>query len=364
MSKPAYEALYETIRQEIISGIYPYGSKLPGKRDLAEQLGLSVITVAHALELLADEGYIQPKERSGCYVIYRVTDGYLGQDDSSPSTHAFPATSQLSGDLRSSADIEGFPFSVLARSMRRVITDHEESLLQRSPNQGLLSFRQVLSAYLARSRGIQASPDQIVIGAGAEYLYGLLTDILGKDQIWAIESPSYEQIERIYTARGIPLDYLPLERDGIRSESLWHTDASILHVSPYRSFPSDVTASASRRAEYLRWACEPARILIEDDYESEFSVQRKPMMTLFAQSNQNHVIYLNTFSRTISSSLRAGYLVLPSHLLSQYESRAGFYSCTVPTFEQLLLTDLINHGDFERHIRRVRRKLRATMEKP
>ncbi|MBQ9211790.1 MAG: PLP-dependent aminotransferase family protein [Clostridia bacterium] len=351
MSQPAYLALYEKLRREIVSGGFPYGSKLPGKRALAEQNGVSVITVAHALEMLADEGYLAIRERSGCYVAYRAAEDFQRGQEPEPSYTELP-------ELRSSADVDGFPFSVLAKAMRKVLADQGEALLQKSPNQGLLSFRQSLSRYLARSRGIQADPEQIVIGAGTEYLYGLLTEMLGWEKGWAIEFPSYEKIEQVYSARGIMLDPLPLARDGVQSEALWRTEASVLHISPYRSYPSDVTASASKRAEYLRWSEGPGRIIIEDDFESEFSVQRKPMDTLFSQATQENVIYLNTFSRTISSAMRVGYLVLPRTLLPLYHQRVGFYSCTVPAFEQSVLAELIDSGDFERHIRRVRRKLR------
>ena len=355
MAKPAYETLYESLRHKIIAGDYPYGSKLPGKRFLAEQNGISVITVVHALELLTDEGYISAKERSGCYVVYHASDDYQGQK-SEILLSSFPEPQ------RSSVDMDGFPFSVLARTMRSVLSEHGERILLKSPNQGILPLRQAISHYLARSRGIIAEPEQIVIGAGAEYLYGLLVDLFaGENRIWAIESPSYEKIEQVYSARNIMLERLPLTHDGIQTAVLRKTKASVLHISPYRSFPSDVTASASKRSEYLRWAGQAGRIIIEDDYESEFSLQNKPLPTLFTQSDQDNIIYLNTFSRTISSALRAGYMVLPRHLLPLFQTRAGFYSCTVPAFEQYVLTELINSGDFERHLRRVRRKLRAAL---
>ncbi len=352
MPNPAYLRLYETLRRQIISGEFSPGARLPGKRPLAEQYGVSVLTVAHALDLLSEEGYISVRERSGCYASYRSSGDFPGPESGFSSSD--PA------DQPSSADVEGFPFSVLARAMRRVIQDQESGLMRKPPNQGLPSLRQALSHYLARSRGISASQDQIVIGAGAETLYGRLVDILGNGRIWAIESPSYEKIEQVYAARQVPLDPLPLGRNGIRSEELARTKASVLHVSPYRSYPSDVTASASKRAEYLRWGEQPGHLIIEDDFESEFSARGKPMETLFSQSATRNVIYLNTFSRTVSPAMRVGYMVLPESLLPLCQQRAGFYSCTVPAFEQYLLADLINRGDFERHIRRVRRRLRAS----
>ena len=160
---------------------------------------------------------------------------------------------------------------------------------------------------------------------------------------------------------GVQYEMLPLGRDGIESSALWASNADILHISPYRSFPSGVTASASKRHEYMRWARNEDRYIIEDDFESEFSVSKKPEETLFSHSAKDNVIYMNTFSKTISSSLRVGYMVLPKHLVSVFEEKLGFYSCTVPTYIQFVLAQLISNGDFERHINRVRRKKRKEL---
>ena len=355
MLKPAYERIYESLRAKIISGDYAYGSRIPGKRALAEQSGVSVITAAHALDLLAEEGYIAVRERSGSYV------AYYPASEEMPRTEPDPVSS-VPREQPSSIDVEGFPASVLAKTMRRIITEKMDQILSKSPNQGLLPLRQALSHYLARSRGISAEPDQIIVGSGAEYLYGLLVDLFGVSRSWAIESPSYEKIGQVYASRGIEPEHIPLERDGLQSAALWKSKAEILHVSPYRSYPSDVTASASKRSEYLRWSRQEGRLIIEDDYESEFDLRRKPMESLYVQTDRENIIYMNTFSRTVSPSIRTGYMVLPRALLALYQEKAGFYSCTVPSFEQLLLAELISGGDFERHIRKVRRRLRAAAQ--
>ena len=154
---------------------------------------------------------------------------------------------------------------------------------------------------------------------------------------------------------------MPLTNSGIESKALSSTNASVLHTTPYRSYPSGVTATASKRYEYIHWSEQGHRFIIEDDFESEFSVSAKPADTLFAASKLDNVIYLNTFSKTISPSLRIGYMVLPMHLVPQFEQKLGFYSCTVPAFMQYVLAELINNGDFERHINRVRRKKRKDL---
>ena len=225
----------------------------------------------------------------------------------------------------------------------------------RSPNTGCTILRETLCSYLARNRGIRVQPDQIIIGAGAEYLYGLVVELLGNGRVYGIEAPSYQKIEQVYRSRNVRVDYCPLGKDGILSEALRSTNASVLHITPFRSFPSGVTATASKRREYLHWASEPDRFIVEDDYESEFSLLRKPEETLFAGTSRQNVIYLNTFSRTVSPSFRVGYMVIPRSLLPVFELRVGFYSCTVPTFEQYVLAELISGGDFERHINRIRR---------
>ena len=343
---PAYLSLYETIREEILSGIRPYGSRLPSRRVLARDRGVSAVTVDHSYELLCEEGYAESRPKSGYFVTYREEDGF-----SLPVR--LPRAAAPSPVLPGSRD--SFPFPTLARVMRRVLTDYGERILIRPPNTGCPELREALCRYLARNRGIRVQSDQLVIGAGAEYLYGLVVDLLGPRRTYGIEAPSYKKIEQVYRARGVRLDFCSLGQDGIMTEALRSTPASVLHITPFRSFPSGVTASASKRREYLRWVSVPDRYLVEDDYESEFSLLRKPEETLFAMSKGRNVLYLNTFSRTVSPSLRVGYMVIPRDLLPAFELRLGFYSCTVPAFEQYVLTELLNSGDFERHINRIRR---------
>ena len=354
---PLYLALYLRLREEISLGERRFGEKLPGRRQLAREQNISVITVEHSLELLCQEGYVESRPRSGYYVIYRPQEAFIpGSIPSGPAPEAVPAGSFSSVRTESS---DFFPFPVLARVMRRVLSVYAEDILRKPPNQGALELREALCRYLGRNRGIHVQPDQIVVGSGAEYLYGLISEMLGQDRLFAIESPSYAKIRQVYEARGIRCDLLPLGRDGIRPEALNRTKASVLHITPFRSFPSGVTASAARRADYLRWAGQGDRYIVEDDFESEFSLLRKPEETVFARAARENVLYLNTFSRTLSPALRVGYLVLPRRLLPVFKTRVGFYSCTVPSFEQYVLSELLNSGDFERHINRVRRNRRA-----
>ena len=359
------------VREDIVKGIYPLGTKLPSKRTLVANTGLSIITIEHAYSLLCDEGYIEARQRSGYYVIFSTEDGFSGtlgitkKENVFTTDTSFPALSkshQGTYDNQHHQTTEtDFPFGILAKTMRQVISSLGESILDRAPNTGCYQLKNAISKYLARSRGINVSPEQIIIGSGSEYLYGLIVELLGQTKIYGIEFPSYKKIEEVYNAFGVTIEKLPLKNDGIESIALHNSNADILHISPYRSYPSGVSASASKRHEYLKWANDNNRYIIEDDFESEFSISRKPEETLFSHSTSENVIYMNTFSKTISPSLRTGYMVLPKHLVSQFDEQLGFYSCTVPTYIQYVLTELINNGDFERHINRVRRKKRKNL---
>ena len=351
--KPAYIEHYNSLRNDITDGFYSYGDKLPSKRMLAADSGTSVITVEHAYEILCEEGYAESRERSGYFVIYRDAEWYPVYDFFEPSPKP--------ENLHSSS--EDFPFSVLAKCMRKVITSYGDELLVKSPNFGCSQLRQAIAAYLRRSRGITVEPGQIIIGSGAEYLNSLIVQLLGRDKLFALESPSYDMIRKVYDANGVKCDMLKMGGDGIRSDELIRTKATVLHVTPYNSFPSGITATASKRSEYMHWARERGGIIIEDDFDSEFTVSSKAEDTVFSLEPTETVIYLNTFSNTIAPSMRIGYMVLPKKLLEKFQKTLGFYSCTVPTFEQYVLAEFLNGGDFERHIHRIRRKRRQEKKK-
>ena len=346
---PAYIQLYTQIKADITKGCFKYGDKLPSKRTLCGEAGVSVITVEHAYAILCDEGYAEARQRSGYYVIYKDSDFI--------STGVRQIRRDRS-DILSHGGAGDFPFSVIAKTMRRVISDRGEAILVKSSDKGCTELREAVSSYLLRSAGIKASPEQIIIGAGAEYLYGLCAQLFGTDRTYGIEDPSYEKIRRVYGAYGIKYELLPLSDDGIPTEVLSRTSAEILHITPFHSYPSGVTASAGKRREYLSFIRERGGYLIEDNYDSELTVSNKNEDTVFSLSDDGRVVYINTFSKTVAPSFRTGYMVLPEPLVGEYERKLGFYSCTVPVFEQLVLAELLDNGDFERHVNRVRRQKR------
>ncbi len=351
-TQKAYMQLYEQLRRDIINAVYKYGEKLPSKRMLAEETLTSVITVEHAYGILCDEGYVESRQRSGYFVTYRKNDfvpiAENETHDISLSNHHYHAND--------------FPFSVLAKTMRNVITKYGEDILIKSPNAGCPELKKAISEYLARGKGIHVSHNQIIIGSGAEYLYGLIVQFLGRDKIYALENPSYEKIHSVYGANGANCELLKLGKDGILTSQLSKTKASVLHITPFRSFPSGITASASKRNEYIRWAKDRSAVIIEDDFNSEFTVSTKNEDTVFSLEPIRSVIYVNTFTKTIAPSMRVGYMVLPEKLVKPFFDKMGFYSCTVPIFDQYVLAEFISNGDFERHINRTRRKLRQMMK--
>ena len=346
---PAYIQLYRHLVRDIVAGVYPPGQKLPSKRVMAAETGVSVITVEHALDLLEEEGYAEARERSGCFVTYRQAGDVRVPGSTGPAVTAAEPAAHMAGE---------FPFSVLVRTMRKVLLDYGDRILVKSPNRGCAELREEISRYLIRSRGIEVSADRIVIGSGAEYLYGLIAQLFGKDRSFALEDPSYSKIRKVYEAFGVPCELLRLGPEGIPTGELERSKAGLLHVTPFNSYPSGATAGASKKHEYIRWAERRDAVLVEDNYDSELAVNQKPEDSLFAMDRGRRTVYINTFSKTIAPSMRVGYMLLPESLTEQYERTLGFYSCTVPLFEQYVLAELLRGGDFERHINRVRRQKR------
>ncbi|MBR5139812.1 MAG: GntR family transcriptional regulator, partial [Clostridia bacterium] len=239
-NRPVYLQIYKQIKDDIIGGNYAYNAKLPSKRLLADETATSTVTIEHAYELLCDEGYVESRERSGFFVIFRNSDGF-----------ALPSAPQIQDGKSTYAHHASptFPFSVLAKTMRNVISDFGEAILEKSQNKGRHELRLAIKHYLSRNRGISVDAEQIVIGSGAEYLYGLIIELIGRSRIYGIEYPSYKKIEEVYRAYEVRYDALRLSGDGIDSIALSATAASVLHTTPYRSFPTGVSASASKRHE-------------------------------------------------------------------------------------------------------------------
>ncbi len=345
---PLYEALYRNIREDILSGRLAPGQKLPSKRALAQHLEISNITVEAAYDQLLAEGYIRSQERIGYFaeaVERRTPAKVLPVPPEGEHQWEIDLTVNASTD---------FPFSVWSRLQRQVMQDFSVELLRPMPNQGLWELRSAIAGHLADFRGMQVSPENILVGAGTDFLYNLLIQLLGRDKIYAVEEPGYEKIRMIYAAGGVKCVSAPMDNMGVVPTTLM--TAQVLHISPSHHFPTGIVTSRERRAELLNWAYKQSdRYIIEDDYDSEFRFSAHPMPTMESMDSRGRVIYMNTFSKTLAPSIRISYMVLPPKLMAQFQKTLGFYSCTVPSFEQYTLTRFLREGHFEKHLNRMRR---------
>ena len=349
---PLYEALYRCIRRDILSGKLAAGEKLPSKRALAAHLEVSKITVEAAYNQLLAEGYIRSEEKVG----------YFAENlQKLPSPAPIPeAAAQHAEDL---IDLTGdspshFPFSVWSRLQREVMLDLGEGLLLPLHKQGLPQLRCAIARHLQQFRGMQVDPDNILVGAGTDFLYNLLVQLLGRDKRYGVEEPGYSKIQKIYEAAGAACNLLNLDKEGVDPEDLG--DTQVLHISPSHHFPSGIVMSNARRRTLLDWAAADSdRYIIEDDYDSEFRFNAHPMPALHTLDGGGKVIYLNTFSKTLAPSIRISYMVLPGSLMEKFRRTLGFYSCTVPSFEQYTLERFISRGHFEKHINRMRKHYKS-----
>lgn len=351
--RPLYEQLYEAVKADILSGSLAGGEKLPSKRALAEHLNVSKITVETAYGQLLAEGYITSRERAGYYVEQILL---TPQPPVQPEP---PAPEPERPEPPRSASAELFPFSVWARLMRGVILDKYQNLLQPVPNAGLPALRQAIADELYRQRGMEVLPEQILIGAGAEYFYNLILQFLGRDRLYGLEELGHRKIARIYEANGVAIAPIAMDGEGIRVDALEKSGASVVHLSPSHHYPTGIVTPIGRRQALMRWLAEkPDRYAVEDDYDSEFRFTGRPIPTMQSMDTTGRLLYMNTFSRTIAPALRISYMILPRTLLPAWREKLGFYSCTVPSFEQLTLTRFIAEGCFEKHVSRMKKHYR------
>ena len=458
-STPLYMQIYSYIKSEVLARRLKAGNKLPSKRALAAQLGISTITIEGAYGQLMAEGYIYAKAKSGYYIsplesIQQADDsaadffqhntlgdaqlfsgpekisyesGYtdnmpgasgtvnMAGLSNSPSTsdifvpsslqstntalsHAsseissrpsitstsMPSSSTISSKGRMSHEStaqtscatidlssnnilpESFPFSIWTKLMRHTMSENQALLLTKSPTAGIYSLRCAIAEHLLRFRGMHIQPEQIIIGAGTEYLYERIIKLIGRDKIYCVEAPGYHKLQRIYTDNGACCFSLPIDQQGMSVTALNAVRCDVIHISPSHHFPTGIITPVSRRYELLGWATSGQRYIIEDDYDTEFRLVGKPIPSLFSMDMSSKVIYMNTFSKSLTSTIRISYMVLPMPLMEEFNRRLGYLSCTVSTFEQYTLAEFINQGYFERHINRMRnnyKKLRQLLLK-
>ena len=358
---PLYQQLYRSLVAEIRSGELPAGARMPGKRRLAGELSVSVNTVDGAYQMLAAEGYLASRPRSGFYVQeYPALPGREPGPEASGGQPAeadtgIPSQPPVRYDLSTSGVDTGlFPFRTWARLQKELLYT-SPGLLARGEPRGDRELRQALTSYLEEYRGVRCTPDQIVVGAGIEYLLSLLAPLLRGPA--AVENPGYPRARQVLENSGHICRFLPVDEGGLSVTALAASDAAVCYVTPSHQFPTGVTMPAPRRAELLGWAAaRPGqRYIIEDDYDSEFRFDTRPLPSLQGMAGADGpVIYLSTVARSLAPGIRIAYMVLPQHLLPAWEKRYTLYSGTVSRFEQQTLARFIGEGYFTRHLARSR----------
>ncbi|MBQ2552768.1 MAG: PLP-dependent aminotransferase family protein [Treponema sp.] len=361
---PLWEWIYLSIKHQIENEVLGADEKLPSKRSLSSHLGVSVITVQTAYQLLIDEGWIYSIEKKGFFVTdiknNRIVSGAIKADVARTTKISIPKKnpepdSKIIDLSSNSVSEENFPFSLWAHITRKILTGHSHEVLERTSVFGTSRLRSSLAKYLLDFKGISVNENQIVIGAGTESLYTMLAQLLGRDKIFAVENPGYPKVKKILELNGAKTIAIQTDGDGMNIETLSKTDADIIHISPNHHFPTGTVMGIKRRLELLDWSEKKSgRFIIEDDYDSEFRFNGKPLPPLQSSDTNGTVIYINTFSKILSPSFRISYMVLPEKLIAPFTEKLGIFSCPVPTLDQLILADFIDGRHLEKHISRMR----------
>ncbi len=362
--KPIYEYLYESIRDEIISGKLKSGDKLPSRRQMALDNGIAEITVANAYAQLVTEGYIESREKSGYFVSRDIElipeTGIKPRKEETCPVKRFLCKKKEQAASRKAINLsnsglpeETFPFDTWSKLARRILSEDRGECIKAPEVRGLQTLRESIAGYLERSRGFRPNPERIIVGPGTEYLCNVLLSLLDKDAAVALEDPGYRNIGRLFEGSGHECHHLPVDENGLMTSELKGKGIKLIHVSPSHHFPLGCVMSAPRRASLVAWAAEEKAWIAEDDYDSEFRFEGRPVPPIVAY-DPDRVIYMNTFSRTLSPSIRIAYMVLPAELYEIFMEKFMYHSGSVSTLEQLTLAAFISEGYYERHLNRVR----------
>ena len=359
--RPLYEQIYEHIKSEIKAGRLSIHQKLPSTRSLSNHLAVSRSTVDLAYNQLLSEGYIESVPKSGYYVAGTLTLLDLKEKKSIPREDK----SEQNGDVRYdfspfTVDISSFPFSTWRKLSSQCMNDMNQGLFLLGENQGDYILREAICNYLHDSRGVNCDPEQIVVGAGADYLLQLLSQLLDKKQKIAIENPTYMRAYHILHGMGFDISPIEMEKDGISLDGLLKSEADVVYVTPSHQYPLGIVMPIKKRLKLLEWAAKKEnRYIIEDDHDSEFRYIGKPIPCLQGIDANDRVIYMGTFSRAIAPAIRVGYMVLPETLLKRYQQEFFYYASTVSRIDQSIICKFIEGGYFERHLNKMRTRYKA-----
>lgn len=347
---PLYQQLYRHIADEIVRGRLQAGSRLPSRRSLCERLRLSYATVDAALQMLKAEGYIRAEARRGYFV-----ESILPLEPraiQSPRAPLAPRAPQARFDFSpQAADASLFPYRTWIRLFKETLYWHPELLRKGDPG-GDERLRQALTGFLYQTRGLSTPAHRLFIGAGVEYLLGVLFDLIPGDSLIALEDPGYREAYRVATRRGHRTLPLPMDAQGVLPDALEKSKARLCYITPSHQFPLGISMQAARRTALLRWAdLEEGRYVIEDDYDSEFRYTSRPLPSLQGMDGDK-VIYIGTFSRSLAPSIRMAYMALPEKLALRLEALKIDTGYTVSRFEQHTLASFLEGGHYARHLRR------------
>ncbi len=353
---PAYEQIYDYIKNEIISGHLKKNNRLPSSRNLAKSLQYSRSTILMAYEQLEAEGYIETRPRSGYYVS-EIEKNFQEKEEKTVGNY-FSFEKRENYDINFSPDgieTEHFPYNEWRKNMRQIMTTDNDELFNSGDSRGDIGLRTILSEYLRDSRGVKASPERIILGAGNESLLAILNLLFDRENVFAMEDPAYQKSYKIIQGFGRRVLSVGMDEYGINISKLSDTDADIAYVTPSHQYPLGIVMSVKRRQELLNWASESEqRYIIEDDYDSELRYKGKPIPALQGIDKSNKVIYIGTFSKSVSPAIRMSYMVLPKPLYIKYMNKLTFFSNTVSRIDQKLMELFITSGGFERHLNRMR----------
>ena len=365
-----YEYVYQQIRDDIVAGRIAAGEHLPSKRAFASHLGISVITIENAYSQLLAEGYICSKPRRGYYAcelpeapVLASAETELDRDSAPAGLNAHDAGEQP-GQFAPLSPSALEAARLWQSTLRATLTSEDErEIFSPAPAQGTARLRHAIAHHLRGTRGMNVNPDNIVIGAGAQLLDTMLVQLLGADRIYAVEDPGYLRLTHIYQAMGCKVRHISLDGEGVNLGELLDAGADVLHLMPSHQYPTGLVTSIARRYALLSWAAEqPGRYLIEDDFDCEFRLAGKPIPALASIDAAQSVIYTNTFSKSLSSALRLAYMVLPDELMERFRRELGFYASSVSSVDQVALARLLESGDYERHVNRVRVRAREARD--
>ncbi|HEY4879902.1 MAG TPA: PLP-dependent aminotransferase family protein, partial [Candidatus Acidoferrales bacterium] len=379
--EPLFRQVYRGLRQAILAGTFRAGDQLPSTREMADELCVSRTVVLLAYDQLVAEGFAAGRGGSGTYVaeglsgtrpkkLETCTTLRLSKYGASAAEVAtsvdFPGrrSRRLRYDFEygGRGDVETFPFEMWRRILLRHVRNAPIRELDYAGAAGSLALREAISVHVRRSRAVACDPSQVIIVNGSQQALDLVARVLierGDDV--AIEDPQYQGAREIFRSAGARLQLVSVDREGLNPDKL-PKRARLAFVTPSHQFPTGAILPLARRLALLEWARHKNAAIVEDDYDGEFHYEGQPLESLQGLDGEGRVIYIGTFSRTVFSALRIGYLIAPKSLVPAFTSAKWLCDRHTATLEQETLAEFIATGMYERHLRRIRRRNAANRE--